>query len=89
MREKEGNGERKTEREKEGKRERKKEREKGRKEERKIKSRPVSTRDNRVLKGPLGRSLCLFARIAYSAHLLHSVLLPYAPSVHGLAHSLC
>ena len=29
---------------------------------------PVSTRDNRVLKGPLGRSLRSFARTAHSLH---------------------
>ena len=28
----------------------------------------VSTRDNRVFNGPLGRSLCLFARTARSLH---------------------
>ena len=59
---------------------------------------PVSTRDNRVLKGPLGRSLRLFARTAHSAHSLHSAPLCYARfatlaslacSIHGLAHSLC
>ena len=58
---------------------------------------PVSTRDNRVLKGPLGRSLHSFASTAHSAHSLHSAPLHYphfatlaslARSVHGLAHSL-
>ena len=58
---------------------------------------PVSTRDNRVLKGPLGRSLRSFARTAHSAHSLRSAPLRYARfatlaslarSVHGLAHSL-
>ena len=34
---------------------------------------PVSTRDNRVLKGPLGRSLRSFARTAHSAHSAHSL----------------
>jgi len=37
-------------------------------------------KDDRVSKGPLGRSLCSFARTAHSATL--------ARSVHGLAHSL-
>ena len=49
---------------------------------------PVSTCDNRVLKGPLGRLLRLFAR---TAHLLRSAPLRYAHSTHsilGLAHSL-
>ena len=50
---------------------------------------PVSTRDNRVLKGPLGRSLRSFARTAHSAHSLRSAMLAsLARSVHGLAHSL-
>ena len=47
---------------------------------------PVSTRNNRVLKGPLGRSLRSFARTAHSAHSLRSAPLRYARSVHGLAH---
>ena len=38
----------------------------------------VSTRDNRVLKRPLGRSLFSFARTAHSAHLLRSAPLRYA-----------
>ena len=47
---------------------------------------PVSTRDNRVLKGPLGRSLRSFAR---TAHSLRSALLALlARSIHRLAHSL-
>ena len=66
--------------------------------------RPVDVRmgtflvtDNRVLNGPLGRSLRSFARTAHSAHSLRSALLRYAHlatltslarSVHGLAHSL-
>ena len=50
--------------------------------------RPVSTRDNRVLKGPLDRSLRSFARTAHSAHSLRSAPLQYACSVHGLAHLL-
>ena len=50
---------------------------------------PVSTRDNRVLKGPLGRSLRSFARTAHSAHSLRSATLAsLARSIHGLAHSL-
>ena len=58
---------------------------------------PVSIRDNRVLNGPLGRSLRSFARTAHSAHSLRSAPLRYAcfamlaslaRSVHGLAHSL-
>ena len=51
---------------------------------------PVSTRDNRVLNGPLGRSLRSFARYVRSLAplppLTHSASL--ARSVHGLAHSL-
>ena len=39
---------------------------------------PVSSRDNRVLKGPLGRSLRSFARTAHSAHSLRSTPLCYA-----------
>ena len=39
---------------------------------------PVSSRDNRVLKGPLGRSLRSFARTAHSAHSLRSAPLRYA-----------
>ena len=39
---------------------------------------PVSTRDNRVLKGPLGRSLRSFARTAHSTNSLRSALLRYA-----------
>ena len=46
---------------------------------------PVSTRDNRVLYGPLGRSLRLFPR---SAALRSASLALLARSVHGLAHSL-
>ena len=46
---------------------------------------PVSTRDNRVLTGPLGRSLRLFAHTAHSTHLLRSALLRYA----RFARSLC
>ena len=38
----------------------------------------VSTRDNRVLNGPLGRSLRSFARTAHSAHWLRSAPLCYA-----------
>jgi len=58
---------------------------------------PVSSRDNRVFNGPLGRSLRSFARTAHSAHSLRSAPLRYARfatlaslarSVHGLAHSL-
>ena len=44
-------------------------------------------KDDRVLKGPLGRSLRSFTRTAHSAHSLCSATL--ASSVHGLAHSLC
>ena len=44
----------------------------------------VSTRDNRVLNGPLGRSLGSFARTAHFTHQLRSALLRYA----GCAHSL-
>ena len=40
---------------------------------------PVSTRDNRVLKGPLDRSLRSFARTAHSAQSLRSAPLRYAP----------
>merc|ERR1711933_340859 len=39
---------------------------------------PVSTRDNRVLKGLLGRSLRSFARTTHSAHSLRSAPLRYA-----------
>ena len=39
---------------------------------------PVSTHDNRVLNGPLGRSLRSFARTAHSAHSLRSAPLRYA-----------
>ena len=42
-------------------------------------------KDDRVLKGPLGRSLRSFARTAHSAHSLRSAPLR---SVHRLAHSL-
>ena len=50
---------------------------------------PVSTRDNRVLKGPLGRSLRSFARSTHSAHSLRSgTLASLARSIQGLAHSL-
>ena len=48
-------------------------------------------RDNRVLNGPLGRSLCLFARTAHSAHSLHSASLRYtrfARSLRSRARSL-
>ena len=49
-------------------------------------------RDNRVLNGPLNRSLRSFARTAHSAHSLPSLrfatLASLAHSVHGLAHSL-
>ena len=44
-------------------------------------------RDNRVLKGPLGRSLRSFAYAAHSAHSLCSASLFYAPSNH-FAHFL-
>ena len=43
-------------------------------------------KDDRVLKGPLGRSLRSFARTAHSAALRFALL---ARSIHGLAHSLC
>ena len=46
---------------------------------------PFSTRDNRVLKEPLGRSLRSFAR---SAALRFAMFATLARSVHGLAHSL-
>ena len=46
----------------------------------------ASTRDNRVLNRPLGRSLRSFARTAHSAHSLRSASLAHA--IHGLAHSL-
>ena len=52
---------------------------------------PVSTRSNRVLKGPLSRSLRSFARTAHSAYLLRSAPLCYArftPSLHSRARSL-
>ena len=52
-----------------------------RKKKMKRKLGPVSTRDNRVLKGPLGRSLRSFARTAHSTHSTHSLrsdLLRYA-----------
>ena len=49
---------------------------------------PVSTRDNRVLKGPFGRSLHSFARTAHSAHSIRSAPLRYVCFIHGLAHSL-
>merc|ERR1712168_1062490 len=39
---------------------------------------PVSSRDNRVFNGPLGRSLRSFARTAHSAHSLRSAPLRYA-----------
>ena len=48
-----------------------------------------------VLKGPLGCSICAFARTAHSAHSLRSTLLPittlasFAHFVHGLAHLPC
>ena len=45
-------------------------------------------KDDRLLKGPLGRSLRSFTRTTYSAHSLCSAPLRYARSVHGLAHSL-
>ena len=35
--------------------------------------RPVSSHENRILKEPLGRWLCLFARTAHSAHSAHSL----------------
>ena len=41
--------------------------------------RPLLYRDNRVLNGPLGRSLFLFAR---TAHSLRSTPLRYARSLH-------
>ena len=48
--------------------------------------------DHRVLNGPLGRSLHLFARTAHSAHLLYSTLLcslaPFMASLTQFAHSL-
>ena len=57
---------------------------------------PVSSRDNRVFNGPLGRSLRSFARTAHSlrnaplrsAALRFATLALLARSVHGLAHSL-
>ena len=55
-------------------------------------SEPVSTRDNGVLKGPLGRLLRSFARTAHSAHLLRSALLclltPFTGSLTHSTHSL-
>ena len=53
---------------------------------------PVSTRDNRVLKGPLGRSLrsslAPLTPLTRSAALRFAMLASLAHSVHGLAHSL-
>ena len=52
---------------------------------------PVSTRDNRVWKGPLGRSLRSFARTAHSAHSLRSAPLRsarFARSLRSQARSL-
>ena len=50
---------------------------------------PVSTCDNRVSNGPLGRSLHLFARTAHSTHSLRCALLAsITHSILGLAHSL-
>ena len=52
---------------------------------------PVSTRDNRVLKGPLGRSLRSFARTAHSAHSIRGAPLRcarFARSLHSRARSL-
>ena len=49
---------------------------------------PVSTRDNRVLNGPLGRSLRSFARTAHCAHSLHSAPLRYARLLRSQARSL-
>merc|ERR1711951_255680 len=44
---------------------------------------------NRVLKGPLGRSLRSFSRTGHYAHSVRSATLAsLAHSVHGLAHSL-
>ena len=48
-------------------------------------------KDDRVLKGPLGRLLRLFTRTAHSAHLLRSAPLCYsrvAPSLRSRARSL-
>ena len=53
---------------------------------------PYSTRDNRVLNEPLGRSLRSFARTTHSTHfsaaLCFDMLALFARSVHSLAHSL-
>ena len=43
-------------------------------------------KDNRVLKGPLGRSLRSFARTAHSTHSLRSTPLRYAPFTGSLTH---
>ena len=49
---------------------------------------PVSTRDNRVFNGPLGRSLRSFARTALSLRSASLALFTGARSIHGLARSL-
>ena len=46
--------------------------------------RPVSTRDNRVLKGPLGRSLRSFARTAHSLRSLPRATVVIHESVFSL-----
>ena len=43
-------------------------------------------KDDRVLKGPLGRSLRSFARTAHSAHSLRSAPLCFAPFTGSLTH---
>ena len=50
--------------------------------------RVLLAKDNRVTKGPLGRSLCSFARTTHSAHSLNSVLLCYACLLGSGARSL-
>ena len=46
-------------------------------------------KDDRVLKGPLGRSLRSLARTAHSAHSLHSALLRYICFVRSLHARAC
>ena len=54
-------------------------------------SRVFLVRDNRVLNGPLGRSLCSFARTTHSGHSLFSARFarcPFMGSLTPVAHSL-
>ena len=57
-------------------------------EERRRKEEKGRVSSDCIFKGPLGRSLCLFARTAHFAYSLHSALLCYTHLLYSWAYSL-